>query len=67
MVPRMPKASVVIPAISAGKTLGAAVKSILDDPAHQLAEIIIVNDRLDEETTHLTRQYPVKVINGNGA
>lgn len=65
MIPKLPKASVIIPALNANKTLGKAVKSILDDPAHELAEIIIVNDGLDKVTTLLARQYPVKVVNGN--
>jgi len=66
MISRLPKVSIIIPAKHANKTLGMAIKSILDIPAHELAEVIIVNDGLDKETNLLADKYPVKVINGNG-
>lgn len=65
MISRSPKASIIIPAKNANKTLGTAIKSILDCPAHELAEIIIVNDGLDKDTNLLAEKYPVMIVDGN--
>jgi glycosyltransferase involved in cell wall biosynthesis len=66
MISRLPKASIIIPVRNANKTLGMAIKSIFKCDAHELAEIIVVNDGLDDKINLLAKQYPVKVISGNG-
>ena len=62
----MLKASIIIPARNAVTTLGQAVESALNDSGQDDVEIIIVNDGLDKTTNQLVRQYPVKLLNGDG-
>jgi GT2 family glycosyltransferase len=60
-----PEVSVIIPALAANEMLTAAIESILDDPNASAAEIIVVNDGLDNNIRILERKYPVRVIEGN--
>jgi GT2 family glycosyltransferase len=65
MKPEHPEASIIIPALAANDMLTTAIESILDDPNSRIAEILVVNDGLDNKMKILERDFPVKVLEGN--
>lgn len=60
------KASIIIPARDALKTVGQTIESVLMEARNEDIELIVVNDGLDEATARLSRKYPVRVIDGDG-
>jgi cellulose synthase/poly-beta-1,6-N-acetylglucosamine synthase-like glycosyltransferase len=58
------KASIIIPARKAERTIFNTLRSVLVNPLCESAEIIIVNDGLDNATIRLIGEYPVKMVDG---
>ena len=60
------KASIIIPARNAARTLPATIRSIFMDPMHIYSEVIVVNDANEEEIFELASKFPIRIIRGNG-
>jgi GT2 family glycosyltransferase len=60
-----PEVSIIIPALAANDMLTNAIESILDDPNSCIAEILVVNDGLDNKINALEKEFPIKVVEGN--
>jgi lipopolysaccharide/colanic/teichoic acid biosynthesis glycosyltransferase/glycosyltransferase involved in cell wall biosynthesis len=67
----MKKASVIIPAYNAERTIGRCIESILCQTVSQKQyEVIVVDDGSSDQTINVARQYDVKVLtqkNGGAA
>ena len=56
-----PKATVIIPAFNAQKTLVPCLQAILNQTEKEI-EIIVVDDCSTDDTVVITSQFPVSVI-----
>jgi glycosyltransferase involved in cell wall biosynthesis len=65
MKPKYPEVSIIIPALAANDMLTTVIKSILNNLGPHMAEIIIVNDGLDNKMRMLESKFPIKVVDGN--